>query len=132
MAKRTKKDPAAKAAKKDPHPQLVEAQKTLDTAKQTYVNAVHSIEGQYLKSLLGIGEVAGVNAIRSQYTKIPDAAVAAGSGHKQPTAPRAEKTKARKAPAKKKAATKKTAAKPAKKTPAKKTTRTETAEVVDY
>ena len=36
------------------HPNVVEALKVLDAAKQTFAQAVRSIEGQYLKSLDGL------------------------------------------------------------------------------
>lgn len=96
-----RKDAAAKATtrarksapvpKVGPHPQIAEAQKALDAAKEAYVYAVRAIEGQYVKALVGAGEIAGVNALRGAYRTLPELRYERTSGLHQPAAPRAAK-----------------------------------------
>ena len=106
--KTARKDAAAKAQarsrkaaravsaepKTGPHPQLVEAQKALAAAKDAYTYAVDAIEGQYVKALIGVGELSGVNALRGAYRTMPEPRYERTSGLRQPAAPRVDEGEA--------------------------------------
>lgn len=72
------------------HANLIEAQKRLEAAKEAYGHAVRSIDRQYLKPVIALGqakEIAAVNTIRKSFVDVADVAtVEPGAAMEQPEA----------------------------------------------